>query len=112
MPPQTPITRMETVIPVSSNRNQYGDLLFQDASGKEYKLGNKRAGFFPIVEHNYGRQIKLGYAVYNNKEYITTVALANVTAPAPSQATSQNKVPVRPNPSKDTTPAISSPEKG
>ena len=67
------IERYEVVQVASHKNNSYGDLLFIDSLGKEYKIGNKRPQFFGAIID--GRAVKLGYAIYKGKEYIATAEL-------------------------------------
>jgi len=53
--------------------NQYGDLTFSDTEGNKHKIGNKRSGLFSAIIPD--RAVKLGYAIYMNKEYIATAEL-------------------------------------
>ena len=71
MPQQKPqITRYEVFIVSEANKNRYGDLLVKDTMGNEHKIGNKRARLFDVFQP--GAQVKVGYAVYMQKEYIAS----------------------------------------
>lgn len=112
MPEQTIIN--STVIRLSeaqATNNQYGDLLFTDDQGNEYKINNKRSAFFSIIRANAGKEVKLGWSKFNGKEYIATVGII-----APTQATTQKQtgnVPQRANPTTTPqNPPISGAEKG
>ena len=67
--------------------NQYGDLKFYDTEGNEHKIGIKRSKLFDAIIP--GRAVKLGYAVYMNKEYISTAELydGQPADPAPKATT-------------------------
>ncbi len=76
---KTVITRFIVVTIANKNLNTYGDLIFTDAAGTEYKLGKKREKYFGAIQP--GKTVKLSYAEYMQKEYIAEVALAEPTQP-------------------------------
>ena len=77
------IERYDVVTVKSSSQNGYGDLLFTDTEGQSHKIGNKRSNLYDqIIE---GRAVKLGYAIYMNKEYIATAELFDGNPPAEKQ---------------------------
>ena len=64
--PEPKIERYETITVETTQKNQYGDLLVNGT----LKVGNKRSHLFEVFQP--GAEVKLGYAVYMNKEYIAT----------------------------------------
>jgi len=64
------ITRYEVFIVSEANKNRYGDLLVKDTMGNERKIGYKRAYLFGVFQ--IGAEVKVGYAVYMEKEYIAS----------------------------------------
>ena len=64
------ITRFGVVTVAKSELDQYGNLFFTDTQGNSHKLGSKRSNLFDLIID--GRAVKLGYAVYKNKKYIST----------------------------------------
>ncbi|MCJ7828673.1 MAG: hypothetical protein MUP81_02900 [Dehalococcoidia bacterium] len=72
--PEIKIIKKEIVIPVDRNENGYGDILFHDKAGKEYKIGNKRAHLgSEIIE---GHAVELGYSNYTDKNHIDHIYIA------------------------------------
>ena len=69
---ETVITRWETINVVSAEQNEYKDLIVKSVEGKSYKVGNKRSGLFGLFLA--GKTVKVGYAVYMNKEYIAVAS--------------------------------------
>ena len=71
MPQQKPqITRYAVFTVSEANPNEYGDLIVKDIKGNEYKVGVKRQRLFEAFQ--VGAEVKVGYAVYMEKEYIAT----------------------------------------
>ena len=69
MPQQKPqITRYAIFTVAEATPNEYGDLIVSDTAGKEHKVGIKRAQLF--VTFQVGAEVKVGYAVYKEREYI------------------------------------------
>ena len=66
MPDKNPITRHEVLTVTSAEKNDYGDLMVNEA----YKVGVKRSHLFEIFQ--IGADVKVGYAVYKDREYIAT----------------------------------------
>jgi len=64
------VTRYAVFTVGETNQNEYGDLIVKDTQGNEYKIGNKRAKLFDIFQ--VGAEVKVGYAVYMQKEYIAS----------------------------------------
>ena len=69
--------------------NQYGDLNFSDTEGNKHKIGNKRSKLFEAIIP--GRAVKLGYAVYMNKEYIASIELFDGQPAEPTHSAPQAK---------------------
>lgn len=113
--PQQLITRYQIIklSEVPARNNEFGDLLFTDDQGNEYKISNKRSAFFSIIRSNIGKEIKLGWSKYNGNEYINNVGIMPTT-----QATTQKQTGNVPQRNPTTQPAkppvlpISGPEKG
>ena len=73
------IIRTQVVVVADRDINQYGDTIFHDGEGKEYKLGNKRADMSDqIVE---GRAVSLGWANFKDRDYIATAKLVEGELP-------------------------------
>jgi len=91
------ITRTEIVIIDTVSHNSYNDLLFTDKSGKEYKIGAKRAPFFEkTIVANMG--VELSYAMSSfGKEYVYSAKQVKDILPPPAQWPAQ---PVQPPPPK------------
>ena len=71
MPTQKPqITRYEVFTVSEATKNNYGDLIVTDTQGNEHKIGNKRTHLFDVFQ--VGAEVKVGYAVYMQKEYIAS----------------------------------------
>jgi len=64
--PEPKIERYEVITVENTQQNQYGDLIVNG----NLKVGNKRTHLFDVFQP--GAEVKLGYAVYMNKEYIAT----------------------------------------
>jgi len=64
------ITRYEVFTVGEATPNDYGDLIVKDTQGNEYKIGNKRERLFEVFQ--VGAEVKVGYAVYMQKEYIAS----------------------------------------
>ncbi len=86
---KTEITRYAVVTPTEGTKNQYGDLEFVDTEGHKHKIGNKRESLFSVIVP--GRAVKLGYAVYMNKEYIASAELFDGQPQNPKQDALQSK---------------------
>ena len=64
------ITRYAVFTVGEANPNEYGDLIVKDTEGNEHKIGKKRAQLFSVFQ--VGAEVKVGYAVYMQKEYIAS----------------------------------------
>ena len=64
--PEFKIERYEVITVQTAEKNQYGDLI---VNGK-IKIGNKRSNLFNIFQP--GVEVKVGYAIYKDREYIAT----------------------------------------
>ncbi len=75
------IKRKEIIIVDSVSKNSYGDLIFSDKSGKEYKISNKRVQYFEnVIQPNMG--VELHYAISSfGKEYIYSAIQVKDTLP-------------------------------
>ena len=63
------ITRSNVIVVKSVEHNNYGDLVFTDEGGVDYKVGIKRAKYFEdVIIVN--RAVQLNFAEAYNKEYI------------------------------------------
>ncbi len=72
------IIRTQVVVVADREENQYGDTIFHDMEGNEYKLGNKRAHLSDQIV--VGRATELGWAHFNN-DYIATAKLVEGELP-------------------------------
>ncbi len=72
------IIRTQVVVVADKEENQYGDTIFHDVEGNEYKLGNKRAHLSDQIV--VGRATELGWAHFNN-DYIATAKLVEGELP-------------------------------
>jgi len=81
MPRDPVIVDQKVVIPATRELNNYGDLIFTDGDGSQYKIGNKREHLFEnIIE---GQAVELYYAVYMDKKYICGAKLVDGALPPP-----------------------------
>ena len=79
--PEPTIIRTQVVVVADRDVSQYGDTIFHDGEGNEFKLGKKRAHLSDqIVE---GHAVQIGWANYMNKDYIATVKLVEGKLPPP-----------------------------
>jgi len=80
MPTQKPqVTRYAVFTVSEATKNEYGDLIVKDTKGNEYKIGNKRPQLFDVFQ--IGAEVKVGYAVYMQKEYIASAEQTGVHIP-------------------------------
>lgn len=75
--PEVKITRQEVVVVDTVSHNEYGDLLFTDKAGKEYKVGNKRTKYFEEVIIP-DKAVQLNFSTAYNKEYIYSAKLVDL----------------------------------
>ena len=68
------ITRYEVITPIGLDTDDYGNLLVLSSSG-EVKVNKKHASLHPVFQ--IGKPVKIGYAVYMEKEYVQTAELAS-----------------------------------
>ena len=68
--PAPQITRYEVFTVSKATKNNYGDLIVTDTQGNERKIGNKRSRLFEVFQP--GSEVKVGYAVYMEREYIAS----------------------------------------
>ena len=81
---ETVITRWETFTVSETNKDDYGNLTGKTSDGKVFKVGAKREGLFGFFEA--GKAVKVGYAVYMDKEYIAVASQATTeTTPSAPQ---------------------------
>jgi hypothetical protein len=64
------LKRKETITVASTYKNDYGDLIVADTTGKEHKIGSKRAKLFDLFVPE--TVIELGIAEYMEKEYVAS----------------------------------------
>ena len=71
------ITRYDVVTPDHCNIDEYGNLIIVTKNNQEIKVNKKHIGLHDgiIRAAENGMAIKLGYAVYMNKEYVHTAEL-------------------------------------
>jgi hypothetical protein len=72
---ESKIDRYEVITVETVNKNQYGDLIVNG----NIKIGVKRNHLFGVFQS--GAEVKLGYASYMNKEYVSTAEQTGVHKP-------------------------------
>ncbi len=84
----TDITRKQIIVVDSVDSNEYGDMLFTDKEGNNYKISSKRVQYFEgvVVE---GMGVELSYATSYNKEYIYSAVQVKDGLPPPVKAETQ-----------------------
>ena len=88
MPQQKPqITRYEVFTIAEATKNSYGDLIVTDTQGTERKIGNKRSRLFEVFQP--GAEIKVGYAVYMEREYIASAEQTGKHIPLTEKASGE-----------------------
>jgi len=88
MPTQKPqITRYEVFIVSNAIKNNYGDLIVTDTKGTERKIGNKRSHLFDVFR--VGAEVKVGYAVYMEREYIASAEQTGKHIPPAEKASEE-----------------------
>ena len=88
MPQQKPqITRYEVFTIAEATKNSYGDLIVKDTQGNEYKIGNKRTRLFDVFQ--VGAEVKVGYAVYMEREYIASAEQTGKHTALPEKASEE-----------------------
>ena len=88
MPAQKPqITRYEVFTVSEATKNNYGDLIVTDTQGNEHKIGNKRSHLFELFQP--GAEVKVGYAIYMEKEYIASAEQTGKHIPLPEKASEE-----------------------
>lgn len=66
MPQDLKIERYDVIAVQTVEKNQYGDLVVNGS----IKIGNKRSYLFDAFQP--GAEVKVGYSIYMNREYIAT----------------------------------------
>jgi hypothetical protein len=79
MPRKITIVKTEIMIPVDKDTNEYGDILFHDEAGNEYKINQKRARLGEQIV--VGRAVELGYGNYMNYDFIAEARLVEGALP-------------------------------
>lgn len=90
------ITRSAIIVVDTVSNNTYGDLVFTDKGGGNYKVGNKRVKYFEdkIIS---GMSVQLNFSQAYGKEYIYNASLVDgnlpppVTPPLPEQGNPSNE---------------------
>ena len=79
------ITREEEIVVARVYDNSYGDLLWTDKAGKEYKVSNKRVKYFEkIIQPNVA--VKLYFALTTaGKEYVNKAERVDDLLPPPTK---------------------------
>ena len=90
MPKEPEIIETIPVLVVKKEENDYGDIVFYDENGVDYKLKKKRidayGGF--IVE---GRMVDISFAEYMNNKYVAKLAFSEAPPPNTEPATVEPK---------------------
>ena len=87
------ITRSVSIVVNEVDYNNYGDMVFTDMEGNDYKISVKRVGFFKDIISP-GKAVTLNYAMSPfGKEYIYNAKLVEGALPPPIKPTT---VPVPP----------------
>jgi len=79
MPRKITIVKTEIVTPVDKDTNDFGDILFHDNVGNEYKINQKRARLGEQIV--VGRAVELGYGNYMNYDFIAEARLVEGALP-------------------------------
>ena len=91
------IVRTENVVVNTVGSNTYGDMVFTDKSGKEYKISNKRLAYFKMVQPT--TAVTLSFALSpKGTEYVSKAVSMADQLPPPT-------VPYESPPDKKPTPA-------
>lgn len=82
------ITRKQVIVVDTVESNDYGDMLFTDKEGNNYKISSKRVQYFEgvVVE---GTGVELSYSTAYNKEYIYSAVQVKDGLPPPVKAETQ-----------------------
>jgi len=85
--PEPEIVRTEVITPESVVGDNYGNIIVKTTTGAEVKVNKKHEGlhqlFYDATEE--GRALKIGYAVYMNREYVHTSELFDGKPPVEKQ---------------------------
>ncbi len=75
--PEPKIERYEVIVPSIIESDTYGNITIKTKDNKEIKINKKHESLHELIRQatSEGRAIKLGYAVYMNKEYVHTAEL-------------------------------------
>lgn len=82
------ITRKQVIVVDTVESNDYGDMLFTDKEGKNYKIGSKRVEYFLGIITE-GVAVELSYSTAYNKEYIYSAVQVKDGLPPPTQTKTQ-----------------------
>lgn len=94
--PTPEVKRYEVIKPVASGTDEYGNLSVTTSTGTELKVNKKHESLHELIVGavSTGRAVKIGYAVYMNKEYVHTAELYDgMPAEAPKPTAYATKIP-------------------
>jgi len=89
MSPEPAIERYEVITPKTAVIDNYGNLAVTTTTGQELRVNKKHESLHPLfyeAKEN-SRALKLGYAVYLNKEYVQTAELLLFDGQPPTKQT-------------------------
>jgi len=91
------IIETKTVVVSFHEVNDYGDMIFSDMDGEEYKIASKRPGLFGLIQDE--RAVTLGFAEYQGHKYIAEASLPadNLKPPVKAKTQPVGDVPKPPN---------------
>ena len=86
MSPEPKIERYEVITPTSATADDYGNIVVKSIAG-EVRVNKKHESLHPLFYEasQEGRALKVGFAVYMNKEYIHTAELFDGKPPEEKQ---------------------------
>ena len=85
--PEPKIERYEVITPDSVVGDDYGNIVVTTSTGDEVRVNKKHEHLHELLHeaNENGRAVKLGYAVYMNKEYVHTAELFDGKPPVEKQ---------------------------
>ncbi len=83
MPPEPAIIDTTVIQVKSTTKNTYGDLIVTPTVGEDVKIGNKRSNLFDVFQE--GRAVKLYWAEYMHKKYVSKAELFDGKPPIGKQ---------------------------
>ena len=79
------------ILVCSREENEYGDLIFTDENGVEYKLKQKRVEKYGSMIQ-LDRMVELHFAEFRNNKYIHSIKMSEAPPPDTTSATVENKL--------------------